>query len=128
MDGNRILAALSPSERTSILERSTLEKLPSEQNLWDQGIEITHTYLPTTAVISLLQTMSNGLSVEAASIGNEGIVEPPLAFSDQRSLARAVCQVSGEAWKISSSTFADFRNHFPNLERLVFRYAYVLMR
>src|SRR5688572_1933879 len=93
---NRLLDALPSDQRDTLKENCELVSLQGEQQLWEQGEELTTAYMPRNAVISLLQTMSDGLSVEVASVGNEGVVGVPLLLGTRRSITRAVCQVPGE--------------------------------
>jgi CRP-like cAMP-binding protein len=128
MSINRILHTLRESERLKIEQEATLLWLNREQELWTQGEEVTAIYLPVTAVISLLQTMDDGRSIEVAAVGNEGIVGNLSAFSSRRSLTRAVCQVGGEAWRIPVARFNELKQAIPSFDDLLSRYAYAFLR
>jgi CRP-like cAMP-binding protein len=125
---NRILNMLTVPEIECVQGNSDLIYLHAHQELWEQGEEMTAVYLPCSAVISLLQTMSDGLSIEVASIGNEGIVGVPLLLDIRRSIGRAICQVEGEAWRIARTQLAEIQNTSPTLDTLVRRYTYALLR
>lgn len=72
---NRILKTLAAPEMERMKEKCNVVHLRAQEQLWEQGDELTAVYMPSSAVISLLQTMSDGLSIEVASVGNEGIAE-----------------------------------------------------
>ena len=92
-----------------VQKNCNLVYLHAHEKLWEQGEELTAVYMPCSAVISLLQTMSDGLSIEVASVGSERIVGVPLLFDARRSISRAICQVEGEAWKIARTQLAEMR-------------------
>jgi CRP-like cAMP-binding protein len=125
---NRILKMLTAPEFELVKQNCDLVYLHNRQALWEQGEELTVAYMPCSAVISLLQTMSDGLSIEVASVGNEGIVGVPLLLDIRKSISRAICQVEGEAWKIGRTQLAEIQKMNPTLARFVRRYTYVLLR
>src|SRR5688572_6073305 len=125
---NRILKMLTAPEIERLKENCDVVYLKSRQALWEQGEELNAVYMPCSSVISLLQTMSDGLSLEVASVGNEGIVGVPLLLDIRRSISRAVCLVEGEAWKIGRSELAEIQKTSATLDALVRRYTYVLLR
>jgi CRP-like cAMP-binding protein len=117
---------LTAPEMKRVKGNCDLVYLHAGKELWEQGEELTAVYMPCSAVISLLQTMSDGLSIEIASVGNEGIVGVPLGI--RRSISRAICQVEGEAWKIPRTHLAEIQKTISTLDTLVGRYTYVLLR
>ena len=66
---NRILKMLPASELELVKQKCEFVYLHPQQLLWEQGEELTAVYMPCTAVISLLQIMSDGLSIEVALAG-----------------------------------------------------------
>ena len=48
--------------------------MPPGKVLYDSGDTLSHVYFPTTALVSLLYVMENGVSTEIAIVGNEGLV------------------------------------------------------
>jgi CRP-like cAMP-binding protein len=125
---NRILNMLEAPDMRRVKEKCSVVHLRAQETLWEQDQDLTAIYLPCSAVISLLQTMSDGLSIEVASVGNEGIVGVPLLLGIERSIGRAICQVEGEAWKIARPQLDEIRKSSPMLDALVRRYMYVLLR
>ena len=65
--------------------------------------------------------MQDGESVEAATIGNEGMVGLPVFLGACTSTDDAVAQVAGEALRMTTSAFTDElhgKTHFADLLRL----------
>src|ERR1700756_1931953 len=51
----------------------------------------------TSAVVSIVVTLSSGQVVEAAMVGRDGVIGAAAALDGQMALSRAVIQLSGEA-------------------------------
>lgn len=74
-----------------------LVDLDQEQVLLEAGDSIDATYFPTSAVISVVVTLSSGQVVEAAMVGRDGVIGASAALDGRKSLSRAVIQLSGRA-------------------------------
>lgn len=101
---NALLAALPPGER---------DRLPTERVslgikhvVYEPNGPIEHVYFPLTGVMSLVIVMSDGLAVEAATVGNEGMVGLAVFLGAETSPHRAFSQIPGEALR---ATAEDFR-------------------
>ena len=70
--------------------------LTLKQVVHEYEAEVTHIYFPTTAMISLLKVMEEDDPVEAATVGQEGIVGLAAALGVEASPHRAICQMAGE--------------------------------
>jgi CRP-like cAMP-binding protein len=65
--------------------------------LFEAGDTIDATYFSTSAVVSIVVTLSSGQVVEAAMVGRDGVIGAAAALDGQMALSRAVIQLSGEA-------------------------------
>jgi CRP-like cAMP-binding protein len=65
--------------------------------LFEADQEIRHVYFPTTAVVSLVVTLSTGETIEAAMVGSDGVLGASAALDGRVSLSRGVVQLPGEA-------------------------------
>jgi CRP-like cAMP-binding protein len=65
--------------------------------LFEAGGSIDATYFLTSAVISIVVTLSSGQVVEAAMVGRDGVVGASAALDGNMALSRAVIQLSGGA-------------------------------
>ncbi|MGH9077501.1 MAG: Crp/Fnr family transcriptional regulator [Acidimicrobiales bacterium] len=72
------------------------------------GEAIQNVWFPVDAVVSSLTTMADGVSVEIATIGSEGMVGSPLFLGSATMPARefAQVQVPGKLWRMDASIFA----------------------
>ena len=61
------------------------------------GGRITSVYFPVTCVISMMTEMKNGVTIEIATVGNEGVLGIPAFLGIDLAVARGIMQVSGEA-------------------------------
>jgi CRP-like cAMP-binding protein len=94
---NLLLASLSPGDLVALQPHLKLVHLEQEQVLFEAGERIDATYFPTSAVVSLVVTLSSGQVVEAAMVGRDGVVGASAALDGRLSLSRAIIQLSGDA-------------------------------
>jgi CRP-like cAMP-binding protein len=97
--------------------------LPVRQVLYEPGQPIAHAYFPLSGVVSLVITLKGGETVEVATIGNEGLVGTPLLLGAERSAAKAVCQVSGQALKMRADNLKRSVEEHPEFHAVLRRYA-----
>jgi CRP-like cAMP-binding protein len=94
---NLLLASLSPGDLAALQPHLKLVNFDQEQVLFEAGDTIDATYFPTSAVISIVVTLSSGQVVEAAMVGRDGVVGASAALDGKIALSRAIVQLSGEA-------------------------------
>jgi CRP-like cAMP-binding protein len=95
--GNLLLASLSPGDLAALQPHLKLVYLEQDQVLFEAGHTIDATYFPTSAVVSIVVTLSTGQIVEAAMVGRDGIIGASAALDGNMALSRAVIQLSGDA-------------------------------
>src|SRR5256885_1030819 len=61
--------------------------------VFQAGERIRHVYFPRTGILSMVVDMQDGGTVEAATMGAEGLAGLPLVFGTDRSPKRVYCQV-----------------------------------
>ena len=124
---NRLLAVLPP-EVFSRLEPS-LEQVTLQLGyvLSESGGESDHVYFPTTAIVSLLQVMESGPTVEIAVIGNDGVVGVALFMGGVTLPSRAVVQSQGEAYRLRGSMLMAEFNRSGAFQHLLLRYTLALL-
>ena len=99
--GNLLLDALPRQEWERLLAGTQPVSLDVRQVLFEAGKAILKVYFPMGAVVSLVNIMIDGSTVEMATIGKEGIVGVPAVLGGTSIVnARAVCQVPGDALSI----------------------------
>jgi CRP-like cAMP-binding protein len=92
---NVILDSMPPGDAGALRDILKPVHLEQARILFESGESITHVYFPTSAIISLVVTLSTGETVEAAMVGRDGIVGAAAALDGRISLSRAIVQLSG---------------------------------
>lgn len=103
---NKLLAALPAPDYRRLLPSLTTGPLKFKQVLHKQGSKIDTVYFPGSGVCSVVNTMSDGRTVEVATIGNEGFVGVTIFLGGEIAFAEAFVQVgNGTAQSMSTDTF-----------------------
>ncbi|RFU45952.1 Crp/Fnr family transcriptional regulator [Paraburkholderia sp. DHOC27] len=124
---NHLLAALPSEDRERLAPHLSPVKLPLGHTLYETGERLSHVYLPTTAVVSMLHVMENGASAEIAVVGNDGLLGVALFMGGETMPSRAIVQSAGNALRLSSETV---RREFAlggAVQRLFLRYTQALI-
>jgi CRP-like cAMP-binding protein len=93
---NLLLASLSPGDTALLLPHLKLVDVKQHQILFAAGDELPLTYFPVTAVVSLVVGLSNGVMIEAAMVGRDGVVSATSALDGRVAVNRGVIQLGGD--------------------------------
>ena len=69
---NHLLSALKPADFSQVAKQLTRVKLRPKQIIYKPNAPLDYIYFPEDTVLCLLALMSNGDSIEAATVGREG--------------------------------------------------------
>src|SRR5207244_4567357 len=94
---NILLNLLSPSDLKTLEPHLKPARFEQHNVLFDADETINHVYFPTSAVVSLVVTLSTGETIEAAMVGMDGVVGASAALDGRISLSRAIVQMAGDA-------------------------------
>jgi CRP-like cAMP-binding protein len=121
------LAALEHSDLS--LLAPNLKDIPLAQGdvLHEPGDVFNQVYFPHAGMVSLLAVMQNGMAVETATIGREGVVGASAGLGSRFAPHRSVVQVKGTAARIATAPFQAAVDKSSSLKRLVVRYGDSLM-
>ncbi len=126
---NRLLAALPDEDFKRVATR--LERVPLRERhlLHHQGEQIDEVYFPNGGVISIVTVLSNGVCVEGATIGREGMVGIPAFFAEVAvSPFESMVQVPDtDACMLDMRAFRDELGRFEALHALMQRYVQVVI-
>jgi CRP-like cAMP-binding protein len=122
---NHILNAIPRKEYELLLTHLKPEVLTHRQVLYQFGEEILDCYFISTALISCMQVMQDGDSVEVGLFGAEGLTGYSALFNLNQSSVLVNVQVAGEAFKIDAALLRQLLPQLPVFERLVVRFAYL---
>jgi CRP-like cAMP-binding protein len=87
--------------------------LDQQRILFDAGDMIGSVYFPIDAVVSLVVSLSTGELVEAAMVGNDGVVGAAAALDGRISLSRAIVQLAGNALACDVDTLKAAALRYP---------------
>jgi CRP-like cAMP-binding protein len=119
VSGNQLLAVMADSDVARL--KPQLEDVSLEQDtvLFQADEAITHVYFPHEGVISLQVLGADGAVVEAATIGNEGVVGLGGLLANDVSFTRQVIQLPGRGARIARDAFLAAVNRSASLRGLL---------
>jgi CRP-like cAMP-binding protein len=124
---NQLLAALSKQECSRLLPHLESVSLPLKQIIYAPNQVIEYVYFPTNGIISLVNVTQNGGIVEAATVGNEGMVGIPVLLGGDQMVGQAIVQVAGDAVRMKVDIFKREVTPGSTLHNLLLRYTLALM-
>jgi CRP-like cAMP-binding protein len=124
---NKLLSALSKEEYKRLLPNLEAVSLPVRQIIYAPNQLIEYVYFPTDVVISLVNVTQNGGLVEAAAVGNEGMVGIPILLGGDEMSGQAVVQVAGDAVRMKADVFIRAVPNGSQFHNLLLRYTLALM-
>jgi CRP-like cAMP-binding protein len=101
---NQLLAALGPGDLAEIkpyFETVNLEPMA----LVEADEPIDHVYFPENAVVSLVNTLPDGRTVEVGAVGHEGMVGLPVFLNGGVAFLKAFVHVPGIARRMDARVF-----------------------
>jgi CRP-like cAMP-binding protein len=127
LEGNRLLALLDSDTRQRMLPALTLISYELGRVLYEPNRVITHIYFPLTAVTSVLSEMTDGTTVEVATVGREGMVGLPIFLGDETTFLRTIAQIPGTALSMGRIDFLNLvEDKTSGLRRILLRYTQAL--
>lgn len=122
---NHILNAIPRNEFDLLLPLLKTVELTNRQVVYEAGDEILECYFISDALISCVQVMQNGDSVEVGLFGAEGFAGHPVLVNVSQSSVLVCVQMSGDAYKIDANMLQQILPQVPTLDRLLSRFAYL---
>ena len=112
---NKLLASLPPDDLALLQPHLSHVDLRLGDVLIEAGEPVRHTYFPYTGMISMVASMEDGVLVEVALVGRDGIAGLSAAVGVLPSPTRAIVQGQGSAARIGAERL---RAHFRQSEAL----------
>ncbi|MDB9529114.1 Crp/Fnr family transcriptional regulator [Oscillatoria sp. CS-180] len=125
--GNRLLALLPDEIYHRLAPNFTKVQLELGQVLYEPTEPMDKVYFPSRSMVSLVQVMENGATIEAAVVGSDGMVGYPVYLGGNYSASRAVVQISGWAIALSASVLKAEFNRSEALQSVLLRYTQALI-
>jgi CRP-like cAMP-binding protein len=120
---NAILHGIPRSELKLVLSVSRLVDLPAQSILNELAQPIRFCYFLNRGVVSIVNVMSDGKSVEVGLTGKEGFIGLPVLVGYRSSPTRAIVQIAASPLKISVSNLQSVLAKCPKLEKGLQRYS-----
>ena len=124
---NHLLAALPAEEMARLKPHLEEIEMPTRMALYDADRPIENVYFVHHGVASMMAPMQNGLAVEIATVGPEGIVGIPILLGADRIAHRAFIQVPGQGVRMEAAVFRRLTQRHPHFAQLLMRYALGLL-
>src|ERR1700677_2234804 len=126
--GNKILERLPEPDFRLIVGK--MEKVSPDigQIVAFPDKEPKYVHFPVSCVLSSMVVLEDGSTVEASTIGNEGMDGLYLLADPLANPYRINVQVEGEMLQMSATEFKQARAECPALSQLLMRYALVLIQ
>lgn len=123
---NRLLAKLPESERETLRPHFDFMWLELAYPLIKPGQPILHAYFPVTCLASLVVLLEDGSTVEAGSIGREGMSGIPVLLGAGTTPMQTLIQVAGDALRIDAEVLREHFARLPALHSVLNRYIHTL--
>jgi CRP-like cAMP-binding protein len=121
---NRLLASLTDETHDQLRPYLLQEILNYKAPLYEANEPIEFVHFIETGVVSLVNTMKDGDTVEVGTIGNEGFVGIPILLGDKQAPTGAYMQVSGAGLKMKVNRFREAIHRNPLMQRAMLHYAH----
>jgi CRP-like cAMP-binding protein len=124
---NDILRALVSSEYKHLLPKLERVNLEFGKEIYRAGARIKYVYFPEHAVVTMIDTVEHGGTVEVGVIGHEGMVGINIFLGGLTTPDKAVVQIPGSAMRMKTSDLRkELRLRNP-LRRLLMRYTQAVL-
>src|SRR4051812_7038801 len=120
--GNLLLARLAPEDAACLAPHIEAHELDQGDVIAAAGDVFTHAWFPDTAVLSVINRLRDGSSVEIGTIGNEGFVGIGALLDTPTNLHLTVAQIPGKAHRIPVAVLVRARARSDSLRRELNRY------
>jgi len=123
---NELLLDLPSHECDSIFSQLTFVQLRLRDVLQEAEETIKYAYFVDSGLVSILSVMQDGKSVEVGLSGKEGCTGLPLVAGFKTSDTRALVQIAGTAFRVSSQNLSKLLRQCPVLARRMQQYGFLL--
>jgi CRP-like cAMP-binding protein len=119
---NQLLRSLSAADYARIVPHLRRVALGVGEKISDANARSRHVFFPETAVLSLVLTMADGTAVEAATVGNEGIIGLAAFLGTGAMTTQCLAQIAGDAQRLPAEALLHVVAQSPSLAILLRRY------
>jgi CRP-like cAMP-binding protein len=127
ISGNVILAAVERQRAGQLDGLLETQHLRMRESLLEAGDPTEYVYFPISGIISILLVLENGMMIEFATVGREGMTGVPLFLGLEEANMALVSQVPGEALRMSRVNFLAEVARNAGFAAIVGRYSGVML-
>lgn len=120
---NRLLDAIAPDVRAALEPHLARVELEVRDTIATPGEPFEYVYFPLNSIVSVVNEMHDGSTVESGTIGNEGVAGLPALLDAVASESRMYTQVPGAALRVPVGVIVPVVERERELRRLINRYA-----
>jgi CRP-like cAMP-binding protein len=124
---NHLLASLPIDVYERLAPHLKKVDLELRQVLYEPTEPMDIVYFPNQSMVSLVQVMENGSTIEAGVVGNDGMVGYPVYLGGKSSSSRAVVQIPGSAIALDAAILKAEFDRCGDLHTLLLRYSQALL-
>jgi len=124
--GNRLLAAISDDDWNALRPHATRVTLELSETLVKPREPIANVYFPISCLASLVTMLEDGSSVEAGTVGREGMVGIPVVLEAESTPMQTLVQIPGDAIRITAKGVKQVFNSARKLQTMLNRYIHTL--
>lgn len=124
---NKLLLALPQPELDRLMPHLEFVDLPFKRVLYEPNQAIDYVYFPNSGVVSMVTITEEGETVEAATIGNEGMAGIQVLLGVEQVPLQAIAQVAGDALRMRVDVFRREVAPDTRLYGLLLRYIQALI-
>ena len=119
---NEILLSLPAKESAALLSELEFVQMRAYDLLNEMGESIEFCYFMNSGMTSILAIMGDGKGVEVGLTGKEGFIGLPVVVGLRTSATRAVVQITGSAFRLSTEKILQALAKSPQLAKRLNRY------
>jgi CRP-like cAMP-binding protein len=120
---NEILLSLPPKECATVLSELEFVEMRAYDLLNEMGEMIEFCYFMNSGMTSILTIMGDGKGVEVGLTGKEGFIGLPVVAGLKTSATRAIVQITGSAFRLSTAQILQALAKCPQLAKRLNRYS-----
>ena len=124
---NQLLSAIPGEEYNCLRPYLETIDLTAYTIIYTSNEPIKYVYFPRSGIISLVNLTDDGGTVEAATVGNEGMVGIPILLGADRTVGQAIVQVAGDALRMKADIFKKQVTPNSSLHNLLLHYTLALI-
>lgn len=123
---NRLLSSLSIDDFARILPHLEDVELPRNQRMMKPGVPTQYVYFPETCMVSLINVLEDGASIEVGLIGREGLVGVLAGLGASAISGEAIVQMSGSAMRMPTEILREEMGLNSAVRQMLLRYVQAL--